>query len=84
MDVAEFKGCEISLEYSVKAFEILKNYDGEKILTFLIGCGFCNEESRDLRGLKSIIFVRGLQHQKIGSKGCENALGNEIRNVKKA
>ena len=28
LDVAEFKGCEIFSEYSLKAFEILKNCDG--------------------------------------------------------
>ena len=28
LDVAEFKGCEISLEHSLRAFEVLKNFIG--------------------------------------------------------
>ena len=28
LDVADFKGWEIFSEYSLKAFEVLKNYDG--------------------------------------------------------
>ena len=48
----------------------------------MIGFGFCSDESRDLSGLKSIIFVRGLQHQKIGCLRGAKTLLVGIRGVK--